>query len=86
MVQVWLIPSAMRAHGLSIFQGEIREKNSFNVEFDNYTYMSNPNNANQVLATLSPHKGEPPSMPRGHYRTAPQLELFVKWQKDGYQP
>ncbi len=28
------------------------------VELDNYTYMSNPDNANRVLATLLPHDGK----------------------------
>ena len=35
----------------------------FGVELDNYTYGSNPDNANKVIATLSPHDGEPPTMP-----------------------
>jgi len=49
--------------------------------------MSNPNNADKVLATLSQHNGEPPSMPPGGpYWTADQIALFVKWQKEGYQP
>jgi hypothetical protein len=59
----------------------------FNVELDNYTFMSNPNNANQVLAAISPHDGEPPTMPPGGpFWTESQLALFVQWQKDGYQP
>jgi hypothetical protein len=57
------------------------------VKLDDYPYMSNPNNAKQVLATLSPHNGQPPSMPPGGpYWTAAQIELFAQWQKDGYQP
>jgi hypothetical protein len=57
------------------------------VELDNYSYMSNPENAEAVLATLSPQDGEPPSMPPGGpYWTASQLDLFEQWQKDGYQP
>ena len=59
----------------------------FGVELDDYSYMSNSDNANTVLATLSPHKDKPPSMPPGGpYWTATQLALFVQWQKDGYQP
>jgi hypothetical protein len=66
---------------------DVSHMKRFNVELDNYSYMSNPNNANQVLAALSPHDGEPPSMPPGGpYWTPSQLELFVQWQKDGYQP
>jgi len=54
---------------------------------DDYTFMSNPDNANKVLGTLSPHDGHPPSMPPGGpYWTADQLALFAQWQKDGYQP
>jgi hypothetical protein len=57
------------------------------VDLDDYTFMSNPNNANQVLAVLSPHNGEPPSMPPGGpFWSAAQLDLFVQWQNDGYQP
>jgi hypothetical protein len=49
--------------------------------------MSNPDKANSVLTNLSPHDGEPPSMPPGGpYWTAEQLALFTKWQEDGYQP
>jgi hypothetical protein len=66
---------------------DVSHMKSFGVELDDYTYMSNPNNANSVLATLSPHNGEPPSMPPGGpYWTAAQLALFVQWQNGGYQP
>ncbi len=66
---------------------DISHMRPFRVELDNYTYMSNPDNANRVLATLSPHDGEPPTMPPGGpYWTAAQLELFAEWQKNGYQP
>jgi hypothetical protein len=66
---------------------DISHMRPFGVELDNYTYMSNPDNANLVLATLSPHDGEPPTMPPGGpYWTAAQLTLFAEWQKDGYQP
>ena len=57
------------------------------VELDNYTYMSNPDNANRVLATLSPHDGElPKTPPGGPYWTPAQLALFTQWQNDGYKP
>ena len=66
---------------------DISHMKRFRVELDDYTYMSNPDNANKVLATLSPHDGEPPTMPPGGpYWTAAQLELFTQWQSDGYQP
>jgi len=66
---------------------DISHMKPFGVELDDYTYMSNPDNANSVYATLSPHDGEPPSMPPGGpYWTPAQLALFVQWQKDGYQP
>jgi len=40
-----------------------------------------------VLETLSPHEGDPPSMPPGGpYWTADQLALFAQWQNEGYQP
>ena len=66
---------------------DILHMEPFGVELDNYTYMSNPENANQVYETLAPHGNEPPSMPPdGPYWTPAQLALFVQWQKDGYQP
>ena len=34
---------------------DISHMKRFGVELDSYTYMSNPENANKVLATLSPH-------------------------------
>ena len=66
---------------------DVSHMKRFKVELDNYTFMSNPNNANQVLAALSPHEGEPPTMPPGGpYWTEAQLALFVQWQEDGYEP
>lgn len=66
---------------------DVSHMRSFGVKLDDYGYMSNPDNAAAVLATLAPHDGEPPSMPPGGpYWTEPQLELFVQWQKDGYLP
>lgn len=66
---------------------DISHMKRYGVQLDNYTYMSNPNNADSVRANLSPHDGEPPSMPPGGpYWKPAQLQLFVQWQKDGYQP
>ena len=66
---------------------DISHMKRYGVQLDDYTYMSNPSNANSVLANLSPHDGEPPSMPPGGpYWTPAQLELFAEWQKDGYPP
>jgi hypothetical protein len=66
---------------------DIAHMKSFGVKLDDYTYMSNPDNADNVLATLTPNGSDPPSMPPGGpYWSAAQLALFVQWQKDGYQP
>ena len=66
---------------------DVSHMKRFHVELDNYTFMSNPNNANRVLAAISPHDGEPPTMPPGGpYWTADQLALFGRWQNEGYQP
>ena len=66
---------------------DISHMKRFGVELDSYAYMSNPENANKVLATLSPHDGEPPTMPPGGpYWTGDQLALFTQWQSEGYQP
>jgi hypothetical protein len=56
------------------------------VKLDDYTFMSDPDNADKVLGTLSPHEKDPPAMPPGGpYWTVGQLALFAQWQKDGYQ-
>ena len=66
---------------------DVSHMKRYGVELDDYTYMSDPANANSVLANLSPQNGEPPSMPPGGpYWTADQLALFAQWQKDGYRP
>ena len=66
---------------------DVAHMKGFGVELDNYAYMSNPDNANRVLANVSQHDGEPPSMPPGGpYWMKDQLALFTKWQEDGYQP
>ena len=57
------------------------------IKLDDYTFMSDPDNASKVLETLSPHEGDPPSMPPGGpFWTAGQLALFAQWQNEGYQP
>jgi hypothetical protein len=66
---------------------DISHMKRYGVELDSYAYMSNADNANKVLATLSPHDGEPPTMPPGGpYWTSDQLTLFAQWQSGGYQP
>ena len=37
---------------------DISHMTPFGVELDDYTYMSNPDNANSVYATLAPHGSE----------------------------
>ena len=64
---------------------DISHMKPFGVKLDDYAYMSNPDNANKVLATLSPHDSEPPSMPPGGpFWTNDKLALLAQWQKDGY--
>jgi hypothetical protein len=66
---------------------DISHMKRYKINLDDYTFMSNPDHANKVLGTLSPHEGHPPVMPPGGpYWTADQLTLFAQWQKDGYQP
>jgi hypothetical protein len=66
---------------------DIAHMKSFGVDLHDYTYMSDPDHADTVLATLTPSGNEPPSMPPGGpYWSAAQLALFAQWQKDGYQP
>ena len=66
---------------------DISHMKGFGVDLDDYAYMSNPDNAGQVLATLSPQDGKPPSMPPGGpYWSSEQLALFKQWQQDGYKP
>jgi hypothetical protein len=66
---------------------DISHMKRYGVKLDDYTFMSNPDNANKVLGALSANEGDPPSMPPGGpYWTADQLALFAQWQKDGYRP
>ena len=66
---------------------DVSHMKPYGVKLDDYSYMSDPDNANSVLANLSPHDGKPPSMPPGEpYWTSDQLALFAQWQKDGYRP
>ena len=66
---------------------DISHMTRYGIKLDDYTFMSDPDHANKVLGTLSPHEGDPPSMPPGGpYWTANKLALFAQWQKDGYQP
>ena len=66
---------------------DISHMDRHGIKLDDYTFMSNPDNADKVLEALSPHEGDPPSMPPGGpYWTADQLALFAQWQNEGYQP
>ena len=66
---------------------DISHMDRHGIKLDDYTFMSNPDNANKVLEALSPHEGAPPVMPPGGpYWTADQLTLFAQWQSEGYQP
>jgi hypothetical protein len=66
---------------------DIAHMKSYGVKLDDFTYMSNPEHANQVLRALSPHADKPPPMPPGGpYWTHDQLALFAQWQEGGYQP
>ena len=68
------------------FTRDISHMKSYGIKLDDYTFMSDPDNANKVLGTLSPHDDDPPSMPPGGpYWAADKLALFAQWQKDGYQ-
>ena len=66
---------------------DISHMKRYKINLGDYTFMSNPDHANKVLGTLSPHEDDPPAMPPGGpYWTEDQLALFAQWQKDGYQP
>src|SRR5215467_10347501 len=52
------------------------------IKLDDYTFMSDPDNADKVLGTLSPQEGDSPSMPPGGpYWTADQLALFASGRR-----
>ena len=44
---------------------DISHMKAHGIKLDDYTFMSDPDNANKVLGALSPHEGDPPSMPPG---------------------
>jgi len=66
---------------------DIVHMKQFGIDLDDYAWMSKPENAASVLATVTPQNGQPPTMPPGGpYWTSDQLALFAQWQKEGYQP
>jgi hypothetical protein len=66
---------------------DISHMNRHGIKLDDYTFMSDPDNADKVLGALSPQEGDPPSMPPGGpYWTEDQLGLFARWQNEGFQP
>ena len=66
---------------------DISHMKEHGIKLDDYTFMSDPDNADKVLGTLSPHDSDPPAMPPGGpYWTEDQLALFAQWQSNGYQP
>src|SRR6266481_5649437 len=42
---------------------DISHMKRYKINLDDYTLMSNPDHANEVLRTLSPHDGHSPAMP-----------------------
>ena len=45
---------------------DVSHMKSHGIKLDDYTFMSDPDNADKVLETLSPHDGDdPPAMPPG---------------------
>jgi hypothetical protein len=57
---------------------DILHMKAHGIELDDYTFMSDPDNADKVLRTLT-NEGNPPAMPPGGpYWTADQLALFAK--------
>ena len=57
------------------------------IKLDDYTFMSNPDNADKVFETLSPHEGDlRVAWKGGPYWTEDQLALFAEWQNEGYPP
>jgi hypothetical protein len=66
---------------------DISHMKAHGIKLDDYTFMSDPDNADKVLGALSPQESDPPSMPPvGPYWTEEQLALFAQWQNEGYQP
>jgi len=67
---------------MSIF----RNMEPHGITLDDYTFMSDPDNANKVLETLSPHEGDPPSMhPEGLLDSGP-ARVVRQWQNEATSP
>ena len=64
---------------------DISHMKRFGVELDSYAYMSNPDNANKVLATLPARWRAPHHASWWALLDGDQLALFTQWQSDGYQ-
>jgi hypothetical protein len=64
---------------------DIQHMQPMGILLDDFTYMSDSNNAQRVYDSLA---GETqPRMPiNGPYWSKDQLDLFQQWMKGGYQP
>lgn len=73
---------------LALFtQTDIDHMNQFGVILNDYSYMSQPNNAANVYAQVSQGSMPPPPSEGGEGPWSPdKVELFNTWIQDGYPP
>lgn len=64
---------------------DIEHMSALDVLLDDYTYMSNPENAQAVLEYLKGTQ-QPQMPPGGPYWSGEQLTLFAQWMEQGRQP
>lgn len=64
---------------------DIQHMSAMDVALDDYTFMSEPENAQKVLEFLNGTQ-QPQMPPGGPYWSEEQLNLFARWIEQGRQP
>ncbi len=64
---------------------DIEHMSGMDVPLDDYSFMSDPQNAQNVLEFLNGKK-QPQMPPGGPFWSEDQLSLFARWMEQGCQP
>jgi hypothetical protein len=64
---------------------DLKHMSAMDVNLDNYTFMSDPENAQSVFEYLNGTQ-QPQMPPGGPFWSEEQLALFARWMEQGRQP